>query len=72
MGTGEKGNESMTAVVDPDTCVGCRLCVDSCPDVFEMAREVAVVKVNPIPPALETACRDAADGCPVNAIAVRQ
>jgi ferredoxin len=60
----------MMAKVDPDTCVGCRLCVDACPEVFEMAGEVAVAKVNPVPPAFETSCRDAADGCPVSAISV--
>ena len=62
----------MTVKVDKDTCVGCRLCVDTCPEVFEMAGEVAVSKVGPVPPVFEQSCRDAAQGCPVEAILIEE
>lgn len=61
----------MKATVDAKTCTGCGLCVDSCPAVFEMADDVAKVKVGVIPADQEEACREAAEGCPVEAIAIQ-
>jgi ferredoxin len=29
-------SKSMKAIVDKDLCIGCGLCVDVCPEVFEM------------------------------------
>ena len=62
----------MKVIVDKDTCTGCGLCVDECPDVFEMDEDegVAVVKVTEVPSDLEECAKDAADGCPVEAISV--
>ncbi len=64
----------MKVIVDKDTCTGCGLCVDECPDVFEMDDDegVAVVKVTEVPSDLEDSARDAADGCPVEAISVEE
>jgi ferredoxin len=58
----------MKAVVDKDTCTGCGLCCDTAPEVFEMDGDVAKAIVDPVPAALQEKCREAADGCPVEAI----
>ena len=60
----------MKAVVDADLCTGCELCVDTCPEVFEMADDVAVAKVDPVPADAEDAAQEAADTCPAEAITI--
>jgi ferredoxin len=62
----------MRAIVDPDLCISCGLCVDLCPEVFEMNDDKAVAKVNPVPPEAESSCRDAADQCPGSAIKIEE
>lgn len=63
----------MKAIVNEETCVGCGLCADTCPEVFEMNDEnIAEVKVNPVPPEAETTCREALDACPVDAISLEE
>lgn len=53
-----------------DTCTACGLCVESCPDVFEMGDDAAQARMNEVPEELEVAVRQAADECPVEAIIV--
>jgi ferredoxin len=61
----------MKAIVDEGICASCGVCAEVCPEVFEMNDEdIAAVKVDPIPAELEESCRDAADQCPCDAIAV--
>jgi ferredoxin len=63
----------MKAIVDRDLCIGCGLCADACPEVFEMDDEnKAQAKVNPVPPEVEGSCREAADQCPVTAINIEE
>ena len=61
----------MRAIVDKDTCTGCGLCVDSCPEVFELVDDLAQVIIDPVPVEAEEACREAAEGCPVEAISIQ-
>lgn len=58
----------MKAIVDKDTCIGCGLCVNDCPDVFEMQGDKAVSKVSTVPQSAEECCKTAAQNCPVQAI----
>ncbi|NLX03793.1 MAG: ferredoxin [Phycisphaerae bacterium] len=63
----------MKARVDPDTCTGCELCPEICPEVFEMTDEgVAHAKVETVPPEHEDAAREAAESCPVEAIEIEE
>jgi ferredoxin len=53
-----------------DTCTACGLCVDTCPDVFEMGPDMAEVIVDEVPAEFEEAAQQAADECPVEAIVI--
>ena len=53
-----------------DTCTACGLCVDTCPEVFQMGPEMAQVIVDEVPAELEEAAQQAADECPVEAIVI--
>ncbi|MBN1296517.1 ferredoxin [bacterium] len=55
--------------VDADTCIGCELCVEICPDVFAMSDDgIAEVIVKPVPETLRDAALQAEAECPVVAI----
>lgn len=60
----------MKAIVDKNTCTGCGLCVDTCPEVFEMDGDTAKVIMETVPPDSEASCREAMEGCPVEAISI--
>ncbi|MFH1189579.1 MAG: ferredoxin [Candidatus Omnitrophota bacterium] len=60
----------MKAVVDADTCIGCGLCVSTCPEVFKMEEDKAVVIASPVPKGAEETCKKATEDCPVTAITV--
>jgi ferredoxin len=53
-----------------DTCTSCGLCVDTCPEVFEMGPDMAQVIGDEVPPEFEEAVQQAAEECPVEAIIV--
>jgi len=53
-----------------DTCTACELCVDTCPDVFQMGSEMARVIVDNVPSEFEETAQQAADECPVEAIVI--
>jgi ferredoxin len=66
-----KCGAGMKAVVDRDLCIGCGLCTEICPEVFEMDDEaIAQVIVDVIPAEIEETAREAAASCPVEAIAI--
>ena len=53
-----------------DSCTACGLCVDTCPEVFQMGDDIAEVLSPEVPPEFEEAAQQAADECPVEAIIV--
>jgi len=62
----------MNAIVDEDLCTGCGDCVDICPEVFDLADDVATVIADPVPEDSEDTCQEAADECPVDAISIEE
>jgi len=63
----------MKVSLDKELCLGCGLCVEVCPEVFEMDDDnKAQAKVDPVPPEAEGSCREAADQCPELAIKIEE
>lgn len=60
----------MKVTIDADACIGCGLCVSTCPEVYKMEGDKAVLCVTAIPKEAEDTCRKAAEDCPVTAIAI--
>ena len=55
-----------------DLCTACGLCVETCPEVFELGDGFAQVLVDEVSPEHEDAVRQAAEECPVGAIIVEE
>jgi len=60
----------MRVRIDEEACVGDGVCVEVCPDIFEMAGEIARVKMERVPDELRASCKEAADQCVVEAIII--
>jgi len=60
----------MRVIIDEETCIGCGLCAETCPDVFEMKDDKATVKMDEVSDDLADACREADEECPVEAIQI--
>jgi ferredoxin len=60
----------MKARVDPELCIGCNLCAETCAQVFRMEAEKAIVYVDTVPKEAEESCKKATEDCPVDAIII--
>lgn len=60
----------MKAVIDPDVCIGCGLCADTCAAVYRMEGDKAVVSVEAVPKDQEACAKKGAEECPVEAIKI--
>jgi ferredoxin len=59
----------MVAKVNQETCIGCGVCVDHCPEVFELNDDgCAITQVHQVPAELKEKCREASANCPVDSI----
>ena len=62
----------MKVKIDPELCNGDEVCVQLCPEVFEMQEDKAVVIKEEISPDLQDSVREAADSCPSEAITIEE
>jgi ferredoxin len=57
--------------IDQASCIGCGACVATCPECFDMDEKKGKAKAKK--PKCDSPCaQDAADNCPVEAIAVKK
>lgn len=60
----------MKVTIDADACIGCSLCVSTCPEVYKMEDDKAVVLGSTVPKGAEDTCKKAVEDCPVTAIVI--
>lgn len=60
----------MKVKIDKELCSGDEICVEICPEVFQMEDDVAVCKMEEVPEGARESCREAADECPSEAIII--
>ena len=53
-----------------DTCTACGLCVDTCPEVFQMGSDIVEVAARTVAAEFEDAVQQAADECPAESIII--
>ncbi len=58
----------MTVAVDQKRCIACGMCAYTAPKVFRVVGSASAVIAQPEDP--DSRVRDAANGCPVNAIRI--
>jgi len=63
--------DNLKASVNKNACIGCGICIDICPTVFEFDPQGLSESITTyITPATEHSAKAAAEACPTNAIIV--
>lgn len=62
----------MKPKVDEELCIGCGLCSEICPDIFEMGDDDLAHVINPERCQEAGCCEEAAEECPVEAISLEE
>lgn len=62
----------MKVKIDPELCTGDEICVQLCPEVFEMQEDKAIVIMNDVSKDLQDSVRESADSCPSEAIIIEE
>ena len=62
----------MKVKIDPDLCTGDEICVQMCPEVFEMEGDKAIVLKEEVSEDLQDSVREATDSCPSEAIIIEE
>ncbi len=60
----------MRVTIDEDSCIGCGLCVEECPEVFEMDDDKVRVKTGGVAGDVADSCKGVAENCPAEAIQI--
>lgn len=60
----------MKIIIDADACIGCGLCAQVAPDIYEMQQDKAVPIRSGMQDGRKEEAENAAEQCPVNAISV--
>ncbi len=60
----------MKATVDESGCISCGLCVETCPEVFQLNDEGVAQAVAVVDSSTEDAAKEARDNCPVSVISI--
>ena len=71
--TFKRKGTKMKVCVDKELCSGSGICIETCPEVFQLDEQGKTSAKNEcVSSELEQACKEAAEGCPSGAIKIEE